>query len=379
MKVGILTQPLYNNYGCLLQAFALYSVLAEMGNDVWIIQRERPLYNEQSLMNRIALNLKRRVKSYLGEPVQYIKTREEMNAISRNTNIFKDRFIPQRTPLLLSSKALARYVKKNSFDAFVVGSDQVWRPGYSANIYNYYLDFCKDDRIKRVAYAASFGVDIWEYSQKETIKCKELARRFDLVSVREISAVQLCHKQFDVSAIHVLDPTLLLDKSVYCHLVELEHEPHSSGSLFYYLLDMNEVKSRTVNDVSSLLGLSAFTVYPEMPQSEYNIKNRIDKCVFPRVTQWLRAFMDSKMVITDSFHGCVFSIIFNIPFWVIRNSKRGNARFDSLLSLFDLKGRMIDEENVASVDYSSAIDWVSVNSKRKELVAKSLEVLDILR
>jgi exopolysaccharide biosynthesis predicted pyruvyltransferase EpsI len=88
------------------------------------------------------------------------------------------------------------------------------------------------------------------------------------------------------------------------------------------------------------------------------------------VTQWLRAFMDAKMIITDSFHGCVFSIIFNKPFWVVGNSERGNARFDSLLKTFNLEERLIDINKFQIQHLNKEIDWMRVNdiisSKRGE-------------
>ena len=85
--------------------------------------------------------------------------------------------------------------------------------------------------------------------------------------------------------------------------------------------------------------------------------------------------MDAKMVVTDSFHGCVFSIIFNKPFWVIGNAERGMARFKSLLSQFGLEERMISAQDIAITNWQKPIDWQRVNAQRDVLRAESLHFL----
>ena len=82
--------------------------------------------------------------------------------------------------------------------------------------------------------------------------------------------------------------------------------------------------------------------------------------------------MDAKIVFTDSFHGCVFSVIFNKPFWVICNKTRGNARFDSLLKLFNLEDRKVDINDILNTNLTKDIDWEKVNTIKKEWQNKSL-------
>ena len=85
--------------------------------------------------------------------------------------------------------------------------------------------------------------------------------------------------------------------------------------------------------------------------------------------------MDAEMVITDSFHGCVFSIIFNKPFWVVGNKERGQARFSSLLSLFKLEDRLISVDDIESINWNTPIDWDSINNTKKEWQDLSLSFL----
>lgn len=123
-------------------------------------------------------------------------------------------------PYIDSTSSLRKYFKKNRYDAVIVGSDQTWRPKYSPNIYDFYLDFIsKDKRIKRIAYASSFGVDDWEYSAEETKKCAKLSKLFDGISVREQSGIDLCKDHLGVDSELALDPTLLLNKDDYVTLI----------------------------------------------------------------------------------------------------------------------------------------------------------------
>ena len=377
MKIGILTQPLRNNYGGLLQAYALKKVLEDLGNEVWILQREAPQWYERTRSFLIAPKLKMVMKVILRKPSGL--TQEESKLISRETDKFVNKYFLNKSPRLLSTLKLKEYVEENGFDAIVVGSDQVWRPFYNADIRNNFLDFCVGNTaISRIAYAASFGVDTWEFSEKQTEACRRLAPLFDVISVREDSGVELCRKYLGVSATHVLDPTMLLEKDDYVKLIQEWGEQHSQGNLFCYILDAANKKTTFIDEAKRKTGLTPFRVYPRLAHTKKNVRKKPDDCIYPRVTQWLRAFIDAEMVITDSFHGCVFSIIFNIPFWCIGNPERGNTRFDSLLKLFHLEDRRIGT-NVQDMDFKAPVDWYSVNEIRKEMVVKSRKVFNYLK
>jgi exopolysaccharide biosynthesis predicted pyruvyltransferase EpsI len=239
------------------------------------------------------------------------------------------------------------------------------------------LDFLsQNDNVKRIAYAASFGVDDWEFSEEDTNVCRNLLQKFDAVSVRENSAVLLCEKYLNrADVMHVLDPTMLLDKEDYIHLVEKENEPKSLGNLFCYILDEDEKKNEIIKTIAKQTNAVPFTQMPKCRISQENLKDRLEDCVYPTVTAWLRAFMDAEMVVTDSFHGCVFSIIFNKPFIVYGNKGRGMARFHSLLSIFGLENRLITNSEDALRVINEPINWETVNVKKKEWQEKSLNFL----
>lgn len=374
MKIGIITQPLAINYGGLLQNYALQTILKRLGHDVYTINRiDIPEIYVSNIFQKSRFFVNQIIKRILGRPFNLLY--HEYNHIRKNCINFVCRNI-NLTETFKSQEDLLRLINEYDFDGYVVGSDQVWRPCYSLNIYNDFLDFCQDKiNIKRIAYAASFGVKDWEFTDEGTKECSRLLRLFDAVSVRESSGMELCEKYLGVNAAHVLDPTLLLEKDDYIKLVEENKEPHCSGNLFCYILDNNEIIENAINDIERKMSLKSFQVKAEKNNPEHRRWNGLDDYVVPSPTKWLRAFMDTEIVFTDSFHGCVFSIIFNKQFWVIGNKDRGNARFESLLQLFGLEDRRINIEDVNKVNLSVKIDWDRVNSIKEEWKKKSISFL----
>lgn len=340
MKIGILTLPLHTNYGGILQAYALQTVLERMGHEVIVF--DSPNHLKVSVWKYPLIIAKRCISRFLlRRPVKIFYERWYNNMIPivrQYTQPFIDKNIHRFEISSFSS------ISSNFVDVFVVGSDQVWRPKYfspmyAANIEEAFLNFSKGWNVKRFSYAASFGTEEWEYTEAQTKKCGELLKMFDCVTVREESGVFLCEKYFGVNAHHVLDPTMLLDSSDYMALVRQTVTPKSPGNLLCYILDESEKKETIISQVAKDKGLIPFFVNSKIEDNIADIQERIH----PPVESWLQGFHDADFVVTDSFHACVFSILFRKPFLVIGNKKRGNARFESLLKLFGLQNRLLDE------------------------------------
>lgn len=332
-KVAILTQPLGPNYGGILQAFALQHVLREMGHHPITIDRR----GSQDRLRALASLAKGGLLWMTGRQrrIRRWPSPKESETICRHTNRFVSEHITTSVPISTTDQ-LRRYAEEEGFDAYIVGSDQVWRKAYSPCMPNYFLDFLPgESQAKRIAYAASFGISKWEFTEAETQLYSRLTKRFDLISVREDSAVDLCREHFGVEATHVLDPTMLVDRSVYEELAMSRYAHPSKGDLFCYILDRTPEKSRLVRETAEERRLIPFEI---LPREYRNLPPGADlsMVVMPPVEQWLRSFMDAKFVITDSFHGTVFSILFEKPCIVIQNSSRGNDRFQSLLKILNL-------------------------------------------
>jgi len=361
MKIAIMTQPLGTNYGGIMQAYALQRVLRGLGHEVITLDYHDPkssrIYKATRLGYRLLQKLTGRRKSPIAMEGYYPD-------IFENTFRFIEDNISCSERVDSTSQLLGHF-EKQSYDIVVVGSDQTWRPKYSPNIYNYFLEFLEMQDIKRVAYATSFGVDDWEFTEKETARCASLVETFDGVSVREKSGVQLCKQYLGIDANFVLDPTMLLTKQDYLHVID-SADLNKQG-IFCYFLDKNAAKSDISDLISDHYALPLFSTYARLPLSSVSSSN-IDDYKMPRVEDWLKSFSLANFVVTDSFHGCVFSIIFNVPFIVVANQQRGVARFESILRALGLEDRMVMSANEIDMEkLAEPIDWNEVNAKLAEL------------
>lgn len=319
MRIGVYTQSLRLNYGGILQAYALQRVLQDIGHDAVYI--EWSPYDFQLASLRLYLW---RIKYKL------LKDRKAIVFFEFKRNRFYKKIhkFTKKNISILPIKDL----HEEDVDVLIVGSDQIWRPLYIENIEDAYLDFAKDWDVRRIAYAASFGVADWsEYSGEQTQVCRELIKKFDAVSVREDSGGDLCRNYLGVDAVHVLDPTMLVDVKHYmCHINSCKKR-YLERMCLAYILDEADDKLAVLNSVAKYQG---YNVRQWKNLDVPNIKN-------PTVEEWLKGFHDAEFVFTDSFHGCVFSIIFNKPFIAFGNEGRGMARFNSLLKMFGLEELLI--------------------------------------
>ena len=333
MRIGILTLPFNTNYGGIMQAYALQTVLERMGHKALVINQPNSHLWKDTLYKLPFKILNNSIQKYLLKKDVSIFTVKEHNRrikyISQNTEKFIAQYIHS-----FNIKSIAD-IPNDKFDAIIVGSDQIWRPQYYTNIENAFLSFAKSWNIKRISYAASFGTNQWEYTPKQTQDCSLLVKKFNAVSVREKSGVDLCNKYLGIHAEHVLDPTMLLNKEDYIKLFIKANTPTSSGNLFYYFLDETPDKMELVKLIAEKNKLIPFKT--NVQENKYEVQ--------PPVEKWLRSFYDAKFIITDSFHACVFSIIFNKPFIAYGNPQRGMERFYSLLETFNLRQNLIMNKN----------------------------------
>ncbi len=305
MKICILTQPLHTNYGGLLQAYALQQVLRELGHEVLTEDRRTNRYSP--LRRLIRSKVMRRLTLQRPYPSE-----AEVSRIREYTDRFIAKSIATTVAIESTDKsALAHY----GFEGYVVGSDQVWRKEYSEGIENYFLDFAPEES-RKVAYAASFGLPQWEYGAAQSRRLSQLAQRFDVISVRERDAVELCRNHLGVDATQVLDPTLLLDREQYLSLAEDDMGCEiRQGGVASYLLDSDEGKEAAVERIATEIG------------AEVNNLAAAKGAVVPPVAAWLKGLSTARFIVTDSYHGVIFALIFNRPFVAIINGTTGVSRW----------------------------------------------------
>ena len=365
MKIGILTLRLHNNYGGILQAYALQTVLERMGHNVEVIDIKSS--NSLPLWKLPLIYTKRLLMKFL---------------LGKNIRIFLESYERKHWPMMcqFTYKFIDKYIHRFSFDdvkdlyredldAYIVGSDQVWRPGYFGKIEHAFLDFTEGQNILRISYAASFGVDKWEYTMQQTVNCRNLIQNFNAVSVREKSGIDLCKRYLLHDAEWVLDPTMLLNKDDYVNLIAAANTPKSKGNLMYYLLDEAPAIMDFIHRISEEKGLTPFRVGSKVNDRTAPLEERIQ----PPLEEWLRGFYDADFVVTDSFHACVFSIIFRKQFVVVGNMKRGMSRFESLLEMFGLQNCLCDVNT--SVVNDVKINYDEVHEKLNVLREHSMNFL----
>lgn len=342
MKYGIITQPLLNNYGGTLQNYALQQAVRKLGADVVTLDympHKSYAHVLRSLVYNVLLSLK-------GQN----RTIEECLPPKRDLRIkaFLDAYVSCTHPI---KKYTQKLIDDYNLNGIIVGSDQVWRPKYNPDVIeDMFVGFAEQLDIKRISYAASFGVSSWEYDSRLQKRCAYLLKKFDAVSVREDDGVSLCKQYLGVDACVVPDPTLLLEKEDYQTFLGMVCKDDRKY-LYSYILNNNIEKNSYVKRLSENLNL---------PTQTATVK-RVLEC---SIEQWISNIAHAEFVVTDSFHGTVFSIIFHKPFIVIDNSRRGSSRISSLLKSTGLENRMLCESNLNNVLLpSDQVDWLNVENK----------------
>ncbi len=212
----------------------------------------------------------------------------------------------------------------------ILGSDQVLRVDFiSTQLYKFLLNWV-DANTKKIAISPSFGIDQTEFekSNKFTPFVKnymtKALKSFDYLSCREVSGKDIYKNVFGLEADTIIDPVFLIDKSKYDEIISCSSVNHKNKIVCYILDDKEEY-----DELYKYLSKREKTECVSINNKNYEVED------------WLKSIKDCKLLVTDSFHGVCFALIFNKPFVCIRNRFRGNARFDSLVTLFDLKKNFV--------------------------------------
>lgn len=370
-KAIILTHPLQLNYGGLLQAFALQKVVERMGVDVVTDKNACQRYSGNGKFTKYAKNVVKTVLNLFGK--RYV-TISQLKTISQNTDRFIRNYI--KTTDFFKGKNIPPQKVISKYDIFIVGSDQIWRKKFM-NVQAYFLNFIRyDDTKTKIAYAGSFGTDnLSEWTQEDIDTCKKLAPKFNAISVREDSGANIFDKYFNIRVPQVLDPTMLLNREDYLDVIETVDKKHREKVLLCYMLNNTDPKKiELIQYVADKMSLNPMFVMPEEDLTPHT--ENIQKCIYPSVSHWLSGFRDAEFVLTDSFHGTVFSIIFNKQFVCIDSVSRGSARFASLLKMFNLEDRLINSPHDFNEDLiTKKIDYEAVNVIMENMKKKSFDFL----
>ena len=351
MKIGILTFQWASNqnFGASLQTYAHQSLMNKIFGD-----------KEIKIINFIPFSM-----TLKGKIISLITV--------KNFREYSSKFL-KLTKKIQNMKDFKNL--NNEFDIFVVGSDQVWRTIWlKEKSLHYFFDFV-DDNKKKIAYAASFGVDYWEGDKKLTEEIKHLIKRFDHISVREESGIDICKNTFGIdNAVCVLDPTLMISREDYQPILDdWQDKSHLKKKYIAHMLldDTKELKNESQN-IADYLGADINYIKGK----SFKILGK-DITFYNKVSQWLTYLKDAELVITDSFHCTVFSLIFHKKFVVVANKARGIARLETLLSKAGLEDRFFTD--IKDVMKSGILDKeIDYNEVDKKLEVHRKYSMDFLK
>ena len=237
-----------------------------------------------------------------------------------------------------------------SFSRFIIGSDQIVRHPWH-NDFVYYLDWLEDCK-KRIAYAASFGISDLGMGREDESYAKECLDKFNAISVREHSGAAIMKRHFGREVPVLCDPTLLLEAADYQQIINRENHglklPEGEYVAFYFLDEDPGV-------------LADF-------MEHYPVVNayRDEQGRYRSFGQWLNIIKNAKYVITDSYHGSVFSLIYRRQFVVLTTKARGNDRLETLMQTIGINRLIADRDNLteqalfaAPMDYEKVAEAVA--------------------
>lgn len=350
LKVGVLTINDYSNYGNRLQNYALQEVINDLGCEVETIVQERTILSEKS--NRLITD---RIKSLMNisnsEKIKLFNSKIE-GRINRKYRVEKVENLKRFTSKYINEGAEKISINNisesivNKYDYFVTGSDQVWNPIFGFGNEIDFIEFAPKN--KRISYAASFGISDIPEKYKENYKKKLF--NMNKISVREEAGAKIVHNLTGVEATVLLDPTLLIDKNRWISISTEHKEKTNKKYLLTYMLgDIEKSSKEYIQQISKKNNLEVVNL------GSYKDKKRYAVC--PR--EFIDYFNSAEIVITNSFHGAVFSILLEKAFIVL--SREGlNSRIDTLLKKFKLESRKFD--NVIKNNSAFQVDFTHVQA-----------------
>lgn len=304
--VGLVGWWFASNYGSALTYYALGNVLSDMGKQPILVKLPTKSGNPWDADTKISID-------FLGK---YFK--------------------------ITADRDFSRLHEVNHFcDAFMLGSDQMWRvDSLRAVGYSFFLDFVEKNK-KKIAFSTSFGNEHFSDDKELTETAGDFLKRFDAISVREKSGIDVCRREFGVEAQQVLDPVFLCKKEAYERAIANVNDEAPKKYLLCYILDPSPEKQEAARTIAEKEGLEIITI---LGMKEY--ANGVNQWnlgkVLPKVSpeQFLFYIKNCSYLMTDSHHGTCFGIIFEKPYAAIVNAHRGATRFETVADALGLKDRL---------------------------------------
>lgn len=339
------------NYGALLQYYALEKSLQKLN-----IQCEWIRFCPKEKMSKIQ-KFKEIVKR-----VFFYNTNTKLKEIRRDFKEFLKCYCNVSEKVYVDYDELIGCIDA---EIYITGSDQVWGGIAKEN----YLCFVPDNK-RKISYAASFGKANISQKQKDIIK--PWLQRLDYISVREKSGVKICN-DIGLDAKWVLDPTLLLDKKEY----PINSHKNKIVDVYCYFLNIESKDDVYWNKIKQFIDQEKLSMQIACVESTIRLFPT-NYVTIDKVEMWLSSYKNAKYILTNTFHGMVFAIIFHKPFLVLKQSRTGekqNERMYSILSLLNLENRFYSENCTIKEQINRKIDWNKVDNIIEKQKKDSIEYI----
>lgn len=367
MKVGIITYHSAYNFGSVLQAYATQQIIKSLGCMPYIINYRIPFQKKYYGLLGYGSGVK--------APLKKLMMVSQLSARKKRANRY-EQFIGQRMNLTqkISSPEEADQFK-DSFDVYISGSDQIWNLHSNEFINSgiqymkpYLLDFTNK---KKISYASS----VTNMNDEELVQLKPELEKFFAISAREMSASQSLSRLLAKEISIVLDPTLLITGEKWLSLMPKEIEQYTEEPfvLYYSLKNYMETKQDLISLVTITLkmGLKLIVLTPLIPLVKME---GVINAANAGPWEFIDLIRKAKMIITDSYHGMLFSINFKKDFFYLRNKQGDHGlRATQLLDLLEIKNRIIDE--VTEINLNSKVEYVEANVKLENKRIESIKYL----
>lgn len=356
MKTGIVTWFKHQNYGTVLQAYALQKYIKENFGECELINYMPPkAIKDKIKIKNIIRKLKELTDKKGHDEIEYEKSKKK-----KFTEFIQDN--------ISLSKEKIRNIKElnNYYDIFICGSDQIW------NKYNkyYYLKFVKDNKLK-ASYAPSFGrSEIGEDNKKR----KQAILRLNCISTREDEGKEIIKKMTGKDVEVVVDPTLLLEKEEWSKMAS---ENIVDGEyIICYLLGNKKENIENCYKIAKVLNKKIYFI--PINYEQYKSKDYLQTAIGP--SEFLGLVKNASFVCTDSFHGLIFSIIFQKQYICLKrfndNDKISqNSRIYSISKKLNLEDRILNDKNMIDELVKSKIEYGQVTEYKEKYVKKSKEYI----
>ena len=364
MKIGIITWFHYDNYGTKLQAIALQSFLRKQNLSVELINfyPPKPPKQKKEIFN---VNISKSVYKRIYRYILKLRKNKYKSDISNRNNKLK-MIIEQNCNVSKFINSKEDYINVcNSYDLIICGSDQIWNPNW---YHPYYYANFKEISTPLIGYAPSIGVI--EINNNILLEMKKAMLRFDKIYMREKSGAQIVSKLLHENINTVVDPTLLLSQEEWKEQLKFKDNTQSKYTLCY-LLGENKKHWEAIHKFVKENNMELVII----PTTDLSYSQKGEICASAGVEDFVELIANAEIVITDSFHGLIFSIIFKRNFYLIErfdnnDTHSQNSRIHDLMDDLNIEDRILDY-NCQKIDIALPIDYKSVDSLLKFKIEES--------